>query len=287
MFRGLRRHLGTALSALAGLGLSACESLLFYPAPDLVGDPGSQGLAYREMALETDDGLTLHAWFLSARAAKDTGCSVLFLHGNAGNISTHLSSVGWLPAAGYDVLLFDYRGFGRSEGEPSLSGLQRDFDAAFRALLDKEAGGPGHVIVFGQSLGGAVAVTALAASPHRHRVKGLVIEGAPSDYRDITQEKLAAFWPTWPLQWPLAQLMTDGFRPLEAIAEISPTPLLIIHGQSDRVVPPHHGQALYEAAKEPKTIWLPEGGRHIAYLARERHRQNFARYLGDCEAKPS
>jgi len=84
---------------------------------------------------------------------------------------------------------------------------------------------------------------ALAASPRRHEIRALVIEGAPSDYRGITQEKLAAFWPTWPLQWPLAQIMTDDFRPAEAIVKISPTPILVIHGQADRIVPPRHGEA--------------------------------------------
>ncbi|MDJ0945934.1 MAG: alpha/beta fold hydrolase [Kiloniellales bacterium] len=273
-----------ALSVAACLILAACESLLFYPTADLTGDPGRLGLSYQEMNIETADGLALDAWFLPAEAARDTGCTLLFLHGNAGNISTHLPIVTWLPAAGYGVLLFDYRGYGRSPGEPSLSGLRRDFDAALDALLAKDGMAPGDVVVFGQSLGGAVAVTALAASPHRHEVKALVIEGAPSNYREITQEKLAAFWPTWPLQWPLAQIMTDDFRPAEAIAEISPTPVLILHGQADRVVPPHHGEALFAAAGKPKTLWRLEGGRHIAALNEERHREALVRFLGRCDA---
>ena len=272
------------LSAAACLLLAACESLLFYPAADLNGDPGRLGLSYQEMSIETADGLALHGWFLPAEAARDTGCSVLFLHGNAGNVSTHLPIVAWLPAAGYGVLLFDYRGYGRSPGEPSLSGLQKDFHAALGALLSKEGVAPGDVIVFGQSLGGAVAVTALSASPQRHEIKALVIEGAPADYRAITREKLAAFWPSWPFQWPLARIMTDDFRPAEAIAEIGPTPVLILHGQADRIVPPHHGEALFEAAGEPKTLWRLEGGEHIAALRDEENRRALVQYLGRCDA---
>lgn len=271
------------LLAAACLMLAACENLLFYPNPDLTGDPDHIGLSFREMPIETADGLVLDGWFLPAEPVRDTGCSILFLHGNAGNMSTHLSIVAWLPAVGYSVLIFDYRGYGRSPGRPSLSGLRRDFDAALGALLSEEGIVPGDVVVFGQSLGGAVAVTALAASPQRHEVKALVIEGAPSDYRGITQEKLAAFWLTWPLQSPLARLMTDDFRPAESIGEISPTPVLILHGQADRVVPPHHGEALFEAAGEPKTLWRLEGGRHIAALSEEENRRALVRFLGRCD----
>lgn len=272
------------LAASACLILAACESLLFHPSSEVTVDPGRLGLAYREMSIETADGLALDAWYLPAETARDTGCSVLFLHGNAGNMGTHLPSVAWLPAAGYSVLLFDYRGFGRSPGEPSLSGLQRDFDAALRALEAQPGTASGDVVVFGQSLGGAVAVTALAASPRRHEVKALVIEGAPSSYRGITREKLAAFWLTWPLQWPLARLMNDDYRPADAIAEISPTPVLILHGQADRVVPPRHGEILFDAAEAPKALRRLEGVRHIAALSEERYRGDLVRFLGRCDA---
>ena len=268
----------------ACLILAACESLLFYPESHLTGDPGRLGLSYQQQSIDTEDGLALHGWFLPAEPDRDTGCSVLFLHGNAGNVSTHLPIVAWLPAAGFGVLIFDYRGYGRSPGRPSLSGLQRDFDAALGALLSKEESAPENVIVFGQSLGGAVAVTALAASPRRHDIKALVIEGAPSDYRGITQEKLAAFWLTWPLQWPLARMMTDDFRPAEAIGEISPTPILVIQGQADRIVPPHHGEALFEAAGEPKALWRLEGGGHIAALNEAENRRALVRFLGRCDS---
>ncbi len=284
-----QRHRGgcIGLSVAACLMLAACESLLFYPEPDLIGDPGRLGLSYRELGIETADGLTLHGWYLPAEPSRDTGCRILFLHGNAGNVSTHLPIVAWLPAAGFGVLIFDYRGFGRSPGTPSLSGLQRDFDAALGALLSEEDTAARDVIVFGQSLGGAVAVTGLAASPQRHAVKALVIEGAPSDYRGITREKLAAFWLTWPLQWPLAQIMTDDFRPAEAIGELSPTPVLVIHGQADRIVPPHHGEALFEAAGQPKTLWRLEDGRHIAALNEYGNRRALVRFLGRCDAQPT
>ena len=276
------RGLGRRLCLLACLGLGACEALLFYPSADLDDDPSRRGLAYRELTFASEDGVALHGWWLPPDAERDRGCSLLFLHGNAGNVGSHLPSVDWLPAEGYGVLIFDYRGFGLSEGEAELAGLHRDFDAALDALLGIDGVVAEGVIVFGQSLGGAVAVAALAESPYRHRIKALVIEGAPSGYRRITQEKLADFWLTWPLQAPLARLMNDDFRPLVAIPRISPTPVLVVHGLSDRVVPPHHGRALYEAALEPKAFWSPEGVGHIAAFDAAARRKELVRYLGRC-----
>lgn len=270
------------LCLLACMGLGACEGLLFYPSADLDGDPSRRGLAYREVTFASEDGVALHGWWLPPEAESDRGCSLLFLHGNAGNVGTHLPGVDWLPAEGYGVLIFDYRGYGRSEGKADLAGLHRDFDAALDALLGIDGIAAESVIVFGQSLGGAIAVAALAESPYRHRVKALVIEGAPLGYRRITQEKLAAFWLTWPLQAPLARLMNDDFRPLEAISRISPTPVLVVHGLSDRVVPPHHGRALYDAALEPKAFWSPEGVGHIAAFETAERRKELVRYLGRC-----
>ena len=104
----LRRLLGF----LACLGLGACEGLLFYPTAELDGDPSRNGLQFHELRFESQGGLTLHGWWLPPEAERDTGCSLLFLHGNAGNVSTHLPAVDWLPAEGYGVLIFDYRGYG-------------------------------------------------------------------------------------------------------------------------------------------------------------------------------
>ena len=160
-------------------------------------------------------------------------CTVLFLHGNAENISTHIASVAWLPAKGYNVFLFDYRGYGRSAGEPSLPGLHLDTEAALAAVFAMAEVNADRIVVFRQSLGGDVAITALAGSAYRHRIRAMVIEGAFSSYRGIAREKLAGLWLTWPLQWPLSLAMDDQYKPLEAIGRISPVPVLVIHGLVD------------------------------------------------------
>jgi uncharacterized protein len=264
------------LALVLGLGLAACTSLAFHPTREYVLTPDQIGLAYRDVAFQAA-GVRLHGWFLPAQGPRIG--SILFVHGNAENISTHIGAVAWLPAAGFDVLLFDYRGYGSSEGEPSLAGLQLDFEAALATLLDMPEADQDHLVVFGQSLGGALAITALGASPDRERVRALVVEGAFTSYRDLAREKLAGFWPTWLLQWPLSLTIDDQYRPIDAIGELAPMPILVIQGEADVVVPAHHGEALFAAAGAPKALWLlPETG-HIQALARPSNRARLLDYL--------
>jgi uncharacterized protein len=267
--------------------LGACTSLLFYPQRELVLTPDRVGLAYRDVWFEAADGTRLHGWFLPAdtNVVRGETCTVLFLHGNAENISTHIASVAWLPGKGYNVLLFDYRGYGGSAGEPSLPGLHLDAEAALAAVFAMAEVDPDRIVVFGQSLGGDIAITALAGSAYRHRIRALVIEGAFSSYRGIAREKLAGLWLTWPLQWPLSLTMDNQYKPLEAIGRISPVPVLVIHGLVDRVVSPHHAEALYAAAGEPKELWLVPGADHIQALRHPDIQQRLLGYLAlHCDA---
>jgi fermentation-respiration switch protein FrsA (DUF1100 family) len=201
------------------------------------------------------------------------------LHGNAENISTHIMSVRWLPARGFNVFLLDYRGYGASGGAASLSGVQDDMDAALRTLLARKDVDPNRVVVFGQSLGGSIAIYNVAHSPYRQHIRALVVESAFASYRQITREKLADFWLTWPLQWPLSWTVSDEYSPSAVVAGISPIPLLIIHGDHDPIVPLNHGQRLYELAREPKQLWVVSGGGHIQAFQSQTYRDRFVAYL--------
>jgi fermentation-respiration switch protein FrsA (DUF1100 family) len=268
-----------ALPVLGGLALAlgGCTGVIFQPMHELVLTPDQIGLDYEEVEFAAADGVRLHGWFLPARAPRRG--SILFLHGNAQNISTHIASVAWLPAKGFDVLLFDYRGYGRSEGSPSLPGLHLDFEAALEALLARPDVEPDRVVVFGQSLGASLAITALAASPRRQQVRALIIEGAFTSYRALAREKLGDFWLTWPLQAPLGLTIDDRYRPIDVIGELARLQLLIVHGEADRVVPPDHATALYEAARPPKTLWLVPGAGHIGAFTTPVNRAELVDYL--------
>ncbi len=252
--------------ALALLGLSGCGSWFFYPTAGHRLTPAAAGLDYRDVSFEAPDGVNLHGWFLPADPARAT---VLFAHGNAGNVSTHLGSVHWLPPLGFNVLTYDYRGYGRSQGEPDIDGALADTRAALRQVrsLAETRGLP--LIVFGQSLGGALVIRALADEDPCPSPVALVVESSFADYRAIAREKFASLWLTWPLQYPLAALVPNGASPLPAVSRIAPVPLLIVHGSEDRIVPPHHALRLFAAAREPKALWIIEGGDHIAATASE------------------
>lgn len=269
---------GFLLFVLAAALLAGCTQLFFQPYRQHVRTPADIGLAYEDVRLKTADGVALHAWWLPAKgAARGT---ILFLHGNAENVSTHIGSVYWLPERGFNVLLLDYRGYGASEGTPSMAGAQADIEAAMRYLLDRPGIDRSRIVIFGQSLGGALASYYVAHSPHRAHIRALVVESAPASYRDIAREKAAGFWLTWPLQWPIAWSVSDDYSPVYTMARISPIPLLVIHGERDAIVPLHDGQRLYEAAQEPKELWIVPGGGHIGAFLRPEYRERFVAYLG-------
>ena len=246
---------------IAGFATAACTAVFFQPHRIQVLTPDKVGLDYQEVRFKTRDGLELTGWFLPAQGpALGT---VLQLHGNAENISTHFTSLAWMPARGFNVFIFDYRGYGGSEGSPSLEGAQTDIDAAMETLLARDDIDRTRIVMYGQSLGGALAAYYVAHTQRRDRIRALVLESAFSDYVEIAQEKFADHWITWPFQWIPHLSVDDRFSPLPGMAKISPIPLLILHGDQDRTVPMRHGKILYDAAREPKQLWIVPGAGHI------------------------
>ena len=256
---------------------SGCTAVFFQPHRIRVTTPDKLGLAYEEVRFKTRDGLELVGWFLPAKGpALGT---VLQLHGNAENISTHFASLAWMPARGFNVFIFDYRGYGGSEGSPSLEGAQTDIDAAMEALLTRTDIDRTRIVMYGQSLGGALAAYYVAHSPRRDQLRALILESAFSDYIDIAREKFTDHWFTWPFQWIPLFSVDDRFSPLPGMANISPLPLLILHGDRDAVVPVHHGQRLYDAAREPKQLWIVPGAGHIQTMKDPAQRDRLVAWL--------
>jgi fermentation-respiration switch protein FrsA (DUF1100 family) len=265
------------VTLLVAVALAGCTKMFFQPHRVLVDTPSRFGLEYQAVNLKADDGTSLFAWFLPAKETAQA--TVLYLHGNAENISTHFANVAWMPAEGFNVLALDYRGYGASEGTPSLEGVQLDIDAAMRALLARPDVDPKRIVIFGQSLGGALAIRYVARTAHRANVRALVADGAFSDYREITREKLAGLWLTWPLQWLPWLTVDNDYSPESAVGSISPIPLLLLHGDQDPVVPHRHSQRLFELAHEPKELWIVPGAGHTQSLHSEAVRKRLTEFL--------
>ena len=225
---------------------SLVGSLLYFPSRAILETPDRAGLDHRELAFRTDDGERLHGWWIGAGAERFG--HLLLCHGNAGNVGDRVLHAALLTAAGFDVLLFDYRGYGRSSGTPSEAGTYRDARAALACLLKQPEADPLRVFYLGESLGGPVAVD-LALE---HRPAGLVLLSAFTGVRDLAR-----------LHYPFvpARFVPDAYATLRRIRDLR-APLLVLHGDRDEIVPLAHGRALFEAAPGPKRMHVFEGLGH-------------------------
>lgn len=263
------------------LSLGGCSSMLFYPEPGLPFTPEKAHLQYRDITLTAADGTRLHAWWLPAKEGVAVKGTVLHLHGNGGNLAWHLGGSYWLPQQGYQVLLLDYRGYGLSQGEPSLPAIYQDIDAAFNWLNTAPEVQGKPLVVLGQSIGGALAVHYLAEHPQqRARLKALVLDGTPASYRDVARYTLGKGWVTWPLQVPLSWLIPDKDSAINGLAQLSGTPMLIFQSMDDTLVPLSNGISLYKAAPLPRVLQLTRGG-HVQTFSDPTWRKVMLRYLDD------
>jgi fermentation-respiration switch protein FrsA (DUF1100 family) len=238
--------------------------LIHLPAQALVATPTDIGLRYRDVAIDTDDGERLHGWYLPAAPGSRT---LLFLHGNAGNISHRLDSLAIFHGLGLSVLIIDYRGYGQSSGRPDEQGLYRDGEAALAYLRDRMEIPPSEILLFGRSLGAAVA----ARLASEHRVGGLILESAFTSAADLA----AGLYPWLPARL-LVRYRYDTARYLRDAC----VPVLLIHSRDDEIVPFHHAQSLYRLACEPKTLLEIAGDHNSGFLlSRERYLEGLRQFL--------
>ncbi len=223
-------------------------NLIYLPSSQITQTPEDYGLDYQELWLPTGErNEKVHAWSIPAAEANDSGRWVLFCHGNAGNIGGRLTMAKILRNMGFSTLLFDYRGFGRSEGRPSEQNTYEDSLAAWRWLTEEQRVQPREIMIFGRSLGGAV-----AAWLAREKNPGLlIVESTFTSIPEMGQQ----LYPYFPVRW----LVRHHYPVRKFLADYD-GPLLIMHSRDDEIVPMEMGRELYEIAPGEKQFFQLRGG---------------------------
>lgn len=258
--------------------LAGCSRPFFYPDQQIRLTPDKMGMNYRDVILETKDDVRVHAWHLWPETPPKG--VILVLHGNAENISTHIHSVAWLVDEGYELLLLDYRGYGLSEGRPSLPDVFYDLDAAsaWLAQRSEEQGIPAYWL--GQSIGASLSAHYLA-DRGQHNVQAVILDTPFASYRRIGREKFSEFWLTWLAQYPLSWLIDNRYSPEKSVPHWPAIPLLVYTSLEDNVIPSHHTQQLIERFPQSNVeirvveTRLP----HIATYSDADHRQQTLDFL--------
>ena len=234
------------------------ERLVFLadlPGRTLEVTPRHVGFAFEDVTFETSDGLLLHGWYVPAENRRGT---VLFMHGNAGNISHRLDSIAVFRELGLDTFIFDYRGYGQSEGKTSEAGTYKDAEAAWQYLVEKRGQKPTKIVIFGRSIGGAIAAWLATET----EAAALIVESSFTSGIDMA----ARIYPFMPVR-----LITRLKYPVVEYVASARSPVLVVHSRDDEIIPFAMGEALYQAAPTPKAFVELRGGHNDAFIRSRDH----------------
>jgi len=229
------------------------SSLIFYPnmpGRNLVATPENIGLSYQNVELVTEDNIKLHGWFIPNKNAKAT---LLFFHGNAGNISHRLDSIEIFHRMELNVFIIDYRGYGQSKGKITEKGTYRDAEAAWNYLNHIQGTNRKQIIIFGRSLGASIA-TWLAS---KHTPAALIIESGFTSVPSMGQR----LYPFLPVRW----LTYFKYNTKQYVKKIS-CPVLVVHSKHDDIIPYDEGREIFDAAHEPKQFLEMRGGHNNGFI---------------------
>lgn len=239
------------------LFLMSCSSVLYFPEKQQFFDPKKFKLSYEDVYFPNRENEKIHGWWFDSKTKPAKG-TVVYFHGNGQNLSAHFLSMAWLPDAGYNLFIFDYPGYGQSEGEPSPAGNVDTGREALHWVHENKDKSP--LIVYGQSMGGIVALRTVQEVKDKTPIRAVIADGTFSSFQRIGRKKLAQHWLTWLLQ-PLAYVVLWDTWAAD-VEKISPIPLIVIHGEKDQIVEFEHGVRIAEDAKDPKTFIPVPNGQH-------------------------
>lgn len=262
--------MGAAIYALLCLAVLLFQSrLVYFPARALDATPADIGLRYEDVHLSTDSGTSLHGWYVAGRKDART---LLFLHGNAGNISHRLDSLRIFNRLGLNVLIFDYSGYGMSSGKPGEQQTYDDATAAWRYLTGTRGVAPEDIVVFGRSLGGGVASwLAIHETP-----AALILESSFTSIPELARK----YYPIVPIKW-LVRIHYDNLSRMPSLR----CPVLVAHSRDDEIIPMRHARALFAAAPQPKGFVELRGGHNDGFMVSARtYMAGLERFLGSLDA---
>ncbi len=250
------------LAAFLTIGLVARQVglldryFLFFPDREILENPADYGLEYEDVFFEASDGVRLNGWFVPG----ESDVTLVWFHGNAGNIGNRAHNIALLhERVGVKIFIFDYRGYGRSEGGVTEEGTYLDAEAALAYLRSRGDVNPDRLVLFGRSLGAAVAVEMAA----RHQFHAVMLETPFTSIADMAKH----LYPVLAAVFPVGAVVKSKYDALSRIKDVR-APILVLHGDADDIVPLDIGRRLYEAASEPKRFYTIQGaGHNDTYLA--------------------
>lgn len=255
--------------------LSGCSSMLYYPTRIEHVDRTKMPVKPIDVDFPSEDGTHLHAWqFKSDNTSK---CVILQFHGNGQNLTSHFHMLYWILDHGFDYMIFDYHGYGSSDGQPSPKATVEDGHAALRKI--HELYPDKKIVVVAQSLGGDIGLRSVLDMKKEVPVAIVFADSTFASYRSVARSALSHSWLTWIFQ-PIAWLvMNDEYAPKDMLGNLAPTPLVVMHGTDDKTVDISMGRDVFDRASEPKEFWEIPGGHHIDGFYRVDIRDRFLKKL--------
>ena len=272
------KNLKVLLLFIIILTISGCEKYFFFPQKILYYMPETCKYSPDNILVETDEGKTLHGWYFKTPLKNPKG-TIIFLHGNSSNISTESVGMVWVLDKGYNLLTFDYRGYGLSEGKPDIEGVLKDGLDFTDAIMKYNKVDKRNLIIHGQSLGGAVASHIAAYSPHAEKIKVLVLDSTFTSWKSISKEIASKNFFTWAWQHPISWGITGKYSTLENVKNSKIKNTIVMHSKKDELISYDNAEAIFKMAHEKKVMINDDYSTHAVIMQNPRVRNDYLNYI--------